>query len=60
MEPDGAIAMQFQEDLDAVVDKYRDQGLTLGEAVGTMVIVALNLWGDSQRRAQAEQDGPTP
>jgi len=28
----------FQNDVDRVIDKYRDQGLTLGEAVGALEI----------------------
>ncbi len=34
----------FQKDLGAVVNKYRDQGLTVGEAVGAFEIVKLDLY----------------
>ena len=38
------LIQQFQDDLDEVVDKYREQGLTLGESIGAIEIVKLDLW----------------
>jgi len=38
------IVQHFQDDLSAVVDKYRDQGLTLSEAIGAIELIKLDLW----------------
>lgn len=38
----------FQEELNNVIDKYRDQGLTVGEAVGAMEMTKLDLWMENQ------------
>jgi hypothetical protein len=35
---------QFKDDLEAVVDRYRDQGITLGESVGAIELLKLDLW----------------
>ena len=34
----------LQDDLTEVIDKYREEGMTLGEVIGTLEIVKLNLW----------------
>jgi hypothetical protein len=44
----------FQMDLNAVVDKYREQGLTAGEAVGTLDIVKMELY--ISHRENADED----
>lgn len=36
----------FSDELQLVVDKYRDQGLTYGEAIGAIEIIKLNLWNE--------------
>ena len=33
----------FSEDVDKVIDKYRDQGLTVGEACGSLFMIATKL-----------------
>ena len=38
------IAQQFKDDLQAVVDKYYDQGITLSEAIGAIELLKLDLW----------------
>jgi len=40
------LLQQFQEELSGVIDKYRDQGLTLGEAIGAIELCKLDLWRD--------------
>lgn len=37
---------QFSYDLNSVVDKYRDQGLTTGEAIGAIEILKLQLFNE--------------
>ena len=34
----------FQDELNVVINTYRDEGLTLGEAVGALELVKLDLW----------------
>jgi len=48
------LQQQFQDDIDKVVDKYRDQGLTVGGAVGVLIMVAL----DVRDNAATEEDDP--
>lgn len=38
------IAQQFKDDLQTVVDKYYDQGITLSEAIGAIELLKLDLW----------------
>jgi len=40
------LMQQFQDDVNEVVDKYRDQGITLGEIIGALEIVKLDVYGD--------------
>ncbi len=51
---------QFQNEVNSVLDKYRDQGLTYGEAVGALENVKLDLWfeqqGDNIRRMARDDD----
>jgi hypothetical protein len=49
------IVMQFQDDIDSLVDKYRSQGVTLGEMIGTFEIVKLNLWNESIHEGEEEE-----
>jgi len=41
------IAQQFQDDLNSLIDNYRDQGITLSETVGAIELVKLDLWKES-------------
>lgn len=41
----------FQDELVAIIDKYREEGMTLAEVVGTLETVKLNLWSE-----QCEQE----
>lgn len=40
------LIQQFQDDLNGILNKYREQGMTVGEAVGAIEIVKLNLWSE--------------
>jgi len=40
------IIQQFQDELRAAVDKYRDQGITFGEAIGAIEIIKLDLYNE--------------
>jgi hypothetical protein len=40
------IIQQFQDELSSVVDRYRDQGITLGESIGAIELVKLDLWNE--------------
>jgi hypothetical protein len=42
------IMHQFQNELTAALDKYRDQGLTFGEAIGALETVKLDLYLEQQ------------
>ena len=54
------LIQQFQDELFAVVDKYRDNGLTLGEAVGAIELVKLTLWIECHEADEDEDpDGST-
>lgn len=44
----------FQDEIEAVVRKYYDQGLTLGEAIGVLEVVKLDLW--SNQRDDIDQE----
>jgi hypothetical protein len=44
------ISQQFKDDIDAVVERYYDQGITISEAIGAIELVKLDLW-----RAQIEE-----
>ena len=43
MDKDKPIIQQFQDELNAVVDRYRNEGITFGEAIGSLEIVKLDL-----------------
>ena len=38
------LIQHFQDDIEEVVKKYYDQGLSLGEAIGVLEIVKLGVW----------------
>jgi hypothetical protein len=38
------LIQQFQDDLCCVIDKFRDQGLTVGESIGAIELLKLDLW----------------
>lgn len=44
----------FEEELNAVIDKYRDQGLTYGESFGVLESVKLNLWYEQIKNKEEE------
>lgn len=44
----------FADDLNILIDKYRDQGVTFGEAIGAMEIAKLDLWHESQHKDESE------
>jgi hypothetical protein len=50
-----SIVQQFQDDITAVVDKYRDQGLSLGESIGAIELVKLDLWREQTEDAAADE-----
>lgn len=54
MKDNAPMAMRFQEALDTVLDRFRDEGITLGEAIGTLEVVKLNLWRESAFREDGE------
>lgn len=45
---------RIQAELDEVIDRFRGEGLTLGEAVCALELVKLDLWAESR----AEPDAP--
>jgi hypothetical protein len=45
------LAQQFQDDIALVIDRYRNEGLTFGEAIGVLEIVKLDLWSDQSEDA---------
>lgn len=45
MEP---LVSVFANELQAVVNKFRDEGLTVGEALGAIEILKLELWQDQR------------
>ena len=38
------IVQQLQDDISEIIDRYRDQGLTYGEAIGALEMVKLDIW----------------
>jgi hypothetical protein len=40
------IIQQFQDDICSVVDRYRDNGLTIWEAIGAIELIKLDLWSE--------------
>jgi len=42
------LVQQFQDDINAVIDKYRDEGLTVSEAVGAIELSKLDLWHEQE------------
>lgn len=43
------LCQQFQDDVNTAIDKYRDQGLTLAEAIGVLEVAKLDLWLEAKR-----------
>ena len=49
MTPDSKpMAQHLQDDLNAVIDKYRSEGLTKSDAIGVLEIVKLDVWFEFQ------------
>lgn len=46
------IAQQFVDDISAIIDKYRDEGITISEAIGGLEIVKLDLWNEAADNAE--------
>jgi hypothetical protein len=38
------ISQQFQDELCEVIDRHRDQGITISEVIGCFELVKLDLW----------------
>lgn len=49
------IIQQFQDEVESVLEKYDDTGLTTGEAVGALMMVVMDL-RDNQKEEEDEQD----
>lgn len=49
------LIQQFQDELGKTIDKYRDQGLTLGESIGAIELVKLDLWREQTEDAAADE-----
>jgi hypothetical protein len=48
------LVAQFTGDLQAVVDKYRDQGLTVSEALGALSLVHGKIMKDALESAEED------
>lgn len=48
------ICQQFQDEIEAVVRRYYDEGLTLAEAVGVLDVVKLDLWSNQRELPEEE------
>ncbi len=40
------LVQQFQNDINKVIDKYRDQGLNMAESIGVLELVKLDLYNE--------------
>jgi hypothetical protein len=38
----------FSIEINSIIDKYRDEGLTVGEAIGAIEIIKLDLWDEQK------------
>lgn len=41
------IQNKIQEDIEAVVEKYREKGVSYCDIIGTLEVVKLNVWDES-------------
>lgn len=48
------IIQQFQDDVNLLIDKYRDQGITLGEVIGALELIKLDVWFDQKEIGDPE------
>ena len=48
----GPLIQLFQDEINKVVDKYRDEGLTLGEAIGALELVKLDLYSETNEEEE--------
>ncbi len=48
------IAQCLQDNINKVIDKYRDEGLTFSEAVGVLEIVKMDLYSEQAEDAAEE------
>lgn len=46
----------FMDDIDAVVDKYRDQGISFAEAIGALEAIKLDIYGQLCEQQDSEED----
>jgi hypothetical protein len=44
----------FSDEIDAVIEKYFETGLTVSEAVGALELLKLNLWRDQTEEGDDE------
>ena len=49
------LVQYLQDDLEKVIDKYRDEGLSLAELIGALEIVKLNAWSESSEIKEDEE-----
>jgi hypothetical protein len=50
-----SLVQHLQDDLENVIDKYRDEGLSLSELIGTLEIVKLNANSESSEIKEDEE-----
>ena len=53
------LIQHFVDDINKVIDKYRDSGLTLGEVAGVFALAQLDLWAE-WRGANMGRDDDLP
>ena len=46
------LSQQFQDEINEVIKKYCDQGITNCEAIGVLEIIKIDLWESLQERAE--------
>lgn len=57
MRPDGSpIIQRMQDDMEAVIDKYRGEGVDLGACIGGLEVIKLNLWREFTLAAEAQDE----
>ena len=47
---------RFEDELESVVEKHLEKGLKLGQAIGTLEIIKLNLWSDFTEEESEEEE----
>jgi hypothetical protein len=49
------IAQQFVDDVSKVVDKYRDEGITIAETIGGLELIKIDLWSELSESAAEDK-----